>query len=547
MHAAVSFDDRPPTPIVARLTQLARRLAPLVNLAGSAVAIGWLLALLFQHLQLVLQPAPHEFNESGEWYTTFLLAHGRNPYVADEISGSAVFFGPLYHWVVAACEPLFGLGYPAHRMVNLLCLAGALWLLVTRMLRLGTSLGIALGSAALFYYVALQNIMICARPDTLGHLLFLLAIIVPWEKHYTRGSVLFAAACTLLAFHCKAYLVLPLGPLVLGVWLARGWREAALWTVGFITVLAASLFALQWHFPLYFIETFVMQKNSVWANSQDPAVNLMHLGQLVQRTWPYFVLLALAAFPFFARLRRATAADVAGSPAPTWLAVWRERFSPRDRALLLLLALFLGCLILVNGYMGINGGASFTYHLHLIFPPLFLLAAAASAGPIARVIFGGVLIAFLMPTLSIREVPDSTPGYTRLKDIIEAHDPVLDSTSVAIELLAQRNRPIHNNGYSLCLPFVTMWDRFLWDPQAQLIRESYDRVWQDAEDNLARRFYKIVLTTDDRCYFGRIETLHANYDLVERVELPMYFGASPVEVWQPKTTPPEPAPPPPSS
>ncbi len=524
MHAAVSFDERPSPPPARRVAHLARRLDPFVNFAGILVGAGWLLALLFQHLQLVAQPSPHEYNESGEWHTTFLLATGRNPYSAAELTGAASFFGPLYHWVVIAFKPLFGLGYPAHRMVNLLCIAGVLWLLVTRMHRLGTSLGIALCSAALFYWLTLQNIMVCARPDALGLLLFLLALVVPWENGYSPRSVAAGLVCTLLAFHCKAYFTLALLPLLAGVWLARSWRASAICAVAFALALAGTMAALNWRFSLYYLETIVMQKNSVWANSQDSVVSVLHARQLLERSWPYLLLLACAAFPFFNRLRRETRAPAGSAGAPSF----------RDRALLLLLAVFLFHLVLVNDYMGSNGGASFTYHLHLIFPPMLLLAAAATTAPPARVLFGAGLMAFLMLTLSTSPVPDGSPGYRRLQEVIDANDPVLDSMSAATELLAERGRPIHNNGYSICLPFVTMWDRFLWDPKARLIRETYDRVGEDAEAKIAARAYKIILTTDDRCFFGDIETVHKNYQIAERIDLPMYFGYSAVEVWKPK-------------
>jgi hypothetical protein len=530
MHAAVSFSDHKNSWTAARVDGLVRRIEPFVNLVGVIVGLGWLLALLFQHLQLVAQPSPHEFNESGEWYTTWLFDQGRNPYGPEELIGSSVFFGPLYHWVVLAFKPLFGIGYPAHRMVNLLCLAGTLWLLVTRMRRLGTSLGIALLSAALFYWACLQNIMLSARADALGLLLFLLAIFVPWENGYSRRSVLVGLACTFLAIHCKAYFALALLPLVAGVGLVRSWREAALDVLILVAAIAASMWALGRKFPLYYVETVIMQKHSVEANSTDPEIAIMHTQLLYERAWPYLLLLAVAAGPF---LRRSVAALWLVRPAGRTSLAAPEA---RTFALALLAGLFVFHLLLVNFYMGINGGALFTYHLHLIFPPMLLLAAAAASSPRARVVFGAGLIAFVMTLLHTREVPDGSPGYHRLKEIIEANDPVLDSTSSAIEILATHGRPIHSNGYTLCLPFTTMYDRADWDPNVRQIRDAYEKSVLDAEAKIVAHEYKVILTTDDRCYFGRIELVHEHYERVERVDLPMYFGASDVEVWKPKAS-----------
>lgn len=504
-------------------------LARAVDRAGIAVGVAWLLALLFQHMQLVTQPGPQEINEPGVWYATFLLDAGRNPYAFNELPGAAQFFPPFYNFVVLALKPLFGIGYAAHRMVNLLCIAGVLWLLVTRMRRLGASTGIALLSAALFYWMCLQNIMVIARPDALGLLLFLLAWLVPWERHYSRGSVAVALLCALGAFHCKAYFLLAVPPVLAGVGLVRSWREAAAWGVGFAAALAASIFALAQVFPLYWVETFVMQKNSVGANSVDPFIHSMHTAMLFARAWPYLLVVALGA---------AAAAKWRPSHARATLQWWRGASDPATQAeigVAMLLAVFVAQFALVYFYMGQNGGALFTYHLHLIFPPLLLLTAVVLATrPGARVAFGALLIGFVCFTVKLRPVPDGSPGYARLRQLIEANDPVLDSLCVATEIMATHQRPVHSNGFTLFLPFATMYDRPKWDPAAKAIRVAYDRQETEATAHVERREFPLILTNDEACYFAPIETVRQNYYIAERVSLPMYFGFGTIEAWKPK-------------
>jgi len=529
MHASPTFEPHPPRARPRWPAGLGARLAAPVNLAGAIVATGWLLALFFQHLQLVSRISPQEINEPGVWYATFLLDQGRNPYAVSELPGAAQFFPPLYNAAVLALKPLFGIGYPAHRMLNLLCLAGVLWLLVTRMRRLGAGLGIALLSAALFHWMCLQNILVTARPDAPALLLALLAWLVPWERGYTRPSVAVALGCALLAFHGKAYFVLAALPALAGAGLTRSWREAAAWATGFAAALAASIAVLARLFPLYYVETFVMQKNSVAANSVDPFIHAMHTTLLFERAWPYLALLAVAAVAAWRRR---------GAWSRAAIGRWRgtpEAAARHDRALALLGATFLAAFALVYCYMGRNGGALFTYHLQLIFPPLFLLAAAVVARrPGLRAGFGAVLIVFVSTTLGLREVPDASPGYRRLEQLIAANDPVLDSLSPATELMATHGRPVHNNGFTLFLPFATMQDRPAWDPAARAIRAAYDRQVEEATRRVGRREYALILTNDEECYFAPIELVRENYEIAERVDLPMYFGFGTIEAWKPK-------------
>jgi ADP-L-glycero-D-manno-heptose 6-epimerase len=88
------------------------------------------------------------------------------------------------------------------------CVAVVLWLLISRMRRAGTSLGVTLLSAAVFYWLCVTNIMVTARPDALGLMLFVAAVIIPWERDFRRGPAILGLACAFLAFHCKAYFAL---------------------------------------------------------------------------------------------------------------------------------------------------------------------------------------------------------------------------------------------------------------------------------------------------------------------------------------------------
>lgn len=495
--------------------------ATATSLLSAALALTWILALALSHLKLVSQPGPHEINEPSAWYTTFLLDQGRNPYSPEELPGAAQFFGPLYHWTVLALKPLFGIGYDAHRFLNLLCIGGSLWLLATRMIRGGSGIGVALTSVAWVYWMCLQNIMITARPDALGFLLFLLAILLPWDRGYSVKSSALGLACALLAFHCKAYFALALLPTLAGLALVHSWRRAAAAALAFFAALTASIALLSHFYPLYFLEVFVMQRNSVAINTSDN-ISPMHTAMLFERAWPYFIFLAGAAvlIPRHAR---------------TWLAQLSQR-DPRAIALGLVLALLLLHLAIVYFYMGHNGGALFTYHLHLIFPPLLLATAFALARASSglRAAFTVLLAAFGAFNITVQTVEDSAPAHQRLTDIIVDADPVYASTSFVTDILARYERPVHNSGFTLFLPMATMHGRDETDPNARAIRDAFDAMPAKTTDRIVERHYDVVLTSDDYLVFGEMKTLAQHYEPTERIFMPMYFGGNFIQVWKPR-------------
>lgn len=492
------------------------------NLLACTLAIVWLLALALSHLKLVSQPGPHEINEPSVWYTTFLLDQGRNPYSPEELPGAAQFFGPLYHGVVLALKPLFGIGYDAHRFLNLLCIGGSLWLLATRMRRLGSGLGIALMSSAWIYWMCLQNIMVTARPDALGFLLFLLAIILPWERAYSPRSSALGLVCALLAFHCKAYFAIALLPTLAGLALTHSLRRAAFAALAFFAAAIASIVVLDHFFPLYWLETFVMQRNSVAINTSDD-ISPMHTAMLFERAWPYFLFLAGAAILIPRHTR-------------TWFNQLRQR-DPRAIALGLTLALLLLHFAIVYFYMGHNGGALFTYHLHLIFPPLLLLTAFALARAATgwRVAFIVLLAAFGAFNISVQTVEDSAAAHQRLTELIVEADPVYGSSSFVTDILATHQRPVHNSGFTLFLPMATMDGRDEWDPGAQAIRDVFDRMPDELAERLVDRAYDLVLTSDDFLLCGDMDFLARHYEPAERIFMPMYFGGNFIQVWKPRS------------
>ena len=497
-----------------------------VNFAGIVIAIGWFIPLLFSHVKMITQPGPQEYNEPAIWQTTWLLEHGRNPYTITELPGAAYCFGPLYNYVVLALKPLLGDDYPAHRMVVLIFLFASLWLIVRVMQKAGAGLGIALLSAVFYYWMSLGNIEITARPDTLGLCFFLLGLYVPWERGYTLGSSVVGLLCAVVAFQCKSYFALAGCATLLCHFIVRD-RRAACWLgVGFFGLLGLTFWASCYFYPYYYIETVIVQRGGAIVNWRED-VSLMHTIMLFQRGWPFFLLMGCGLVAWLWRRQAARRQEK--------LTGRIDKKARRDELRFLAMGtVFVIFLALVYFYMGHNAGAYFTYHLHLLFPLMVLLAAHAASRRWFKVGFGLILIVFVTLFMDIPGVPDSSAAYHRLERLVfDTHAEVLGIACVT-DIFERDSRHVLHNGNTMFIGFAFSDNRAERDPMVGALARRYNATESDVRTKVANRNYGMVLTEFDDPYFCDPELLKKNYDKVEQVDYFTYFGHSPVRVWRPK-------------
>ncbi len=509
-----------------------------VNIAGIAIAVGWLLPLLLAHMKFIAQPGPQEYNEPAIWHTTWLLRHGRNPYTAAELPGAAYCFGPLYNYLILALEPLLGIDYTAHRFVNLILLLLCLIVIVRLMVKAGAGLGIALLTAVFFYWMCLGNIMITARPDLLGAVFFsCLDCWCPWERNYSRGSVIFGLVCAFIGFHCKSYFVLAGCATLLGSFIVRDKWASCLLGVKFFAIVGISFAICCIIYPYLYIESVIVQRNGAKLNSSDEISN-MHTLMLFGRGWPFMLAML---FGLSAWIWRRHAARRAGQPPGR----------PEDRRFYVLGAVFLIFLCVVYFFMGRNAGAYFTYHLHQLFPLMFVLTAYAVNRPWPRLVFGVVLVGFVLLTISgrlwlsyppispdalaaIPPVPDSDAPYRRMEHlIIEARGEVLGIASTT-DIFERMGRRVLHNGNTMFIGFAFADNGVGRNPKIAVLGQNYDATIAEVTRKVENREYVMVMTEFDAPYFCPEETLKKNYDKEEQIDYYTYFGHSPVRIWRPK-------------
>jgi len=500
----------------------------LIDLAALAFGVGWILAVLYPHFQFITEPAAQEINETACWYPTWLLANHRNPFAVGELPGAACSFAPLYGYVVLAFSHWLGIGFGAHRLLNLIFLIGVFAIIVSHMRRLGSPWGIISVSIALLYFRCFQNLMITARPDTLGWMLFLLALFEPWAREYRPIPSWLGLLASLLAFYCKGYFLVGAPIIIWGIFWHRSFREAFRAAAIFSGIFLLVLWVVDYRFPLFLIEGFIVQNETTRLNMHG-FIARDHALMLVQTGWPFLALIAVALVAWVTRVR------LAGLWRRLVQAVAHGTCDPAERSWFVMGTVFAGMMVLVCVYLGQNGGASFTYHLHLLYPLMFVLSAGLLRGNKTRIIVTAAVVLTLHLNSWIPNVPHSSAGHQRLAEIMKTKRDVVGSPLI-MDIVLDQGQRVYFNGASNFLPAATQYD---W---AQIYPASYalQRRYEDVRDELmngirSRRFQAVFVLKEMGCELFPRELLAEYYTINEEVPMPVEFDTEVVmQVWTPK-------------
>jgi len=247
----------------------------------------------------------------------------------------------------------------------------------------------------------------------------------------------------------------------------------------------------------------------------------MHTTMLFGRGWPFFVAMV---YGLCAHVWRRHRARREGRPVN----------GPGDVKLQVLALVFVIFLLIVYFYMGWNAGAYFTYHLHLLFPLMFVLTALALDGPWARIAFGILMAVFVMQWLRIYPVPDSTAPYRRMEQLVYTCNGEVLGIASNTDMFERTGRRVLHNGNTMFIGFAFANNGIGRDPMIAVLGRKSDDVTNEVTRKVANREYALIFTEFDSPYFCTTELLKQKYDKEEQIDYYTYFGHSPVRVWRPK-------------
>jgi hypothetical protein len=500
----------------------------LIDLAAIVFGLGWIFAILLPHFQFIGEPACQEINETACWYPTWLLANHRNPFGVGELPGAAYSFSPLYNYIVLLFRDWLGIGFGAHRFLNLVFLIGVFAVIARHMRRLGSPWGIISLSIALLYFHCFRNVMITTRPDTLGWLLFLLALLEPWAREYRPLPSWLGLAASLLGFYCKGYFLLGAPIIFWGIYWFRSSRDAIRTAAIFTGVFLLVLWIVDFRFPLFLIESTIVQGETAKLNSHG-IIAWDHAMMLFREGWPFLALMIVALLAWVSRVR------FAGAWQRLKQAARFGKFDPAERPMFVMGTVFAGLFPLVCLLLGRNGGASFTYHLHLLYPLMFVLSAGLLSGVKTRLVFTAAIALSLHLNTWIPNVPHSYAGHQHLVELMkDKHDVV--ATPLLMDIVLDQGRRVYYNGNTNFLPAATQYDWAQIYPASFALQRRYEDVQNELHDGItAHRFDAVFLLKEMGCEPFTLELLAEHYVVREEVPMPVMFDNEVVvQVWTPK-------------
>jgi hypothetical protein len=530
-------------------SDIAAKFSGVIDRCYFPFAILFLLALVYNHIQLIAYPLPLDYNEPAAQTITATIAALENPYSIENQPSRTSAYPVLYNMLVAPLTALFGNTLQLHRLVTGAFIIASCVLVFFVTLRVSQSARDSFAASILLYAGLLFYATPMASPSSVGLFLFLSSLFIPWYYGFSNRSLGVALALGLLAFFGKQYFLACLGYTALFLFLSVSKIRGAIFGLLSLASFAVSIAVADRVAP-YFLDIAVFTGSSV----KYVASNTIMLTQLRAYGLVSLPLLAILVMQstvmFFSR--RATAPS---NSRP------RGRFMGIDllnlSAPLLSRApdyfwICIACsLTIVVFVLSINPGNYLSYHFQLISPFLLILtftslSRAVKLKAISQLL---VLVAFyasysiLSHDFTVRKLEN----WQRLEQTIDGKKKVY-ATPIILGKILEKGGEIYQNGHTVYFLFAS--DRPAWLDKKNP-EETARRLWEKHIEKIysmieAQEFDVIVLdryteipsphpgTHEDR---DGTELLQKYYRLRETIPVHLAHrrggGMFQVQIWEP--------------
>lgn len=494
-----------------------------VSVAVTAVVALYLIGSV---LRMLMLPSPQECRETAVLMTTDVLLRGENPFDLAHQPMYVNIYGVLYWLVVYPLAWLFGSTFTVHRGVSLACLAGACLMFFRTLRWQAASWWLALVATGMFWRFQGQSMTILARPDGLGLLLFLGAILVAWRSGYSWLGLAASAALGVLALWAKAYFGMALPVVGLYLFLYRGKSQALLYGLGALGLAIASGLLLNRLFPYYFFNTLTGPAILNAGSSRSVVMLLRQYACFCGLHGGLLIVLAVAAR--------------CALPKP---GAQRGIFAPfnlhgpllRGEGDVMVVGILCGAAVLVYP-LGLNDGTWMLYFYHLLSPFVIFVAcrwisrhASARTWALAALAANSILMIIIIKPLPFPKSHREQWAYW--DGLIGSHRRVFASPMLA-QILRQQGRNIYDSGYPefmICgmrkagpghypLAIINRYAEYSADIRSRLEQENFDLVI-------------LAMGGDDMVDPG---LLNAHYVHRERIAIRGYWRAYWYNIWVPR-------------
>lgn len=332
-----------------------------LNRVGLGIGFIFLAMTVGYYITVISLNAPQEYREDVFILTTKRLIEGKPIFTHEAMPNFMNAYGIFYSVAVIPFAKIFGATYTVHKAVAFgILIIGLTWLFAISYRRSQNFAISLLGVTILLHHFAQNFFTNGPRPDTLGFVLFLVAVLLPWTKRFSTASLCFSIVASVAAFYTKIYFVFGFlfvfGYLVLTLKFLRAFLYAA----GFALLFIGSAFVMNATYDFYFFNVLVtlLKIGYTWSHQ------MLQLRAYVYQNFSLFMLLlALVVSGFWIYSRSRNIKDVLNHLGKDAL------------FLIYMLGATLGLVIMK---LGGNAGNFLAYYFELISPFLYLVISVHS-------------------------------------------------------------------------------------------------------------------------------------------------------------------------
>jgi len=507
-------------------------LARLLFFIGVLVSICWALYFIFETITLLY---PIQYREGAAQVMTQILLMGGNPFSLAHQPLGMNNYGLAYSLVVYPFAAVYGNTLAVYRIVTFFFLICIFSLIFVTISKNNTGRLFALACGALVLITLAGRGGIGAIPSAMGTFLFLLAILIPYNRRFDRASLLISALISILAYYTKPYFVLSFGIVASYVFLFVSKKKGLGMGLAFGVTFAACYLFVRQLCDLYFVDTFLSNLD----NDTGRSFSYLYpqLIELVKEFYPVLILSMISVMREVGRLRAGHGLK------PSLL---RLNVPSLDQPLVSLALNYFAYVFLcsMSAFVFILGPHPqyMVYAYQLIVPPFCLwlfqtIKPSARFDPIAAslILFNILILSLtlLNPTFLSQK---SSGAWARLYEDVTPASRILNSPVIASVMVERGMVPVDSGQTEYFYDILAYPHDQIWGPDYDLVKSAgllYQEAIIRSVEN--RDYDKVILTKGGWLYNLTYQTLIQHYNRTDTilVRMPEANQHWSIEVWEP--------------
>ena len=463
-------------------------LATFATLCVALTVLSYMVALW--HVRLIQAEYPQDYAENATYFSTVLLLEGKNPWALANQPQFANVYGILYNLVALPAAAVFGCSFALHRTLSALCLLLCCLMIGLSLRRYRVPLLLAIIAPIIFYQQYMPTYQSNVKPDNLGLLLFLGALLYPWYRRFSPSSLLVSGTLAVLALYTKVYFAVALIYVAVYVFLFESVRKALLYLVLSLGALAVSVVLVGLTLEAYWTDVLFVQWNdsfAEWGFFTD------QLCWYVRMNFGLLGLLGLVGFGWIiARTRAGLRLELPGCTRPR---DWRAPLLPRRLDFVTFVLLFSIALLLAG--VGWRSG-NFGLYFHQLLTPYLLIVAfrAISTARVPRALLVALPCLQLLYSFAtfypLRE-PERREWQNWAALLAEYDGDVLVAPVFA-HIVLEQGKTIYDDGQT---EYIPMGVRHNVRATKRRLKARLAEFKGDIEDKLAREAFSVIIQKRD--------------------------------------------------